>query len=53
VYPKGENNAGLNIRDLIREQLFREERIRWRLKELDQPITAVDTEDEEGISKGE
>jgi hypothetical protein len=53
VHPEGENDAGLNIRDLVREQLFGEERIRWRLKELDQPIAAVDTEDEEGISEGE
>jgi hypothetical protein len=53
VHLKGENDAGLNIRDLVREQLFGEERIRWRLKELDRPIAAVDTEDEEEISEGE
>jgi hypothetical protein len=53
VHPEGENDAGLKIRDLVREQLFGEERIRWRLKDLDRPIAAVDTENEEGISEDE
>jgi hypothetical protein len=53
VYPEGENNPGLKIKDLVREQLFGEERIRWRLKDLARPIAAVDTEDEEGISESE
>jgi hypothetical protein len=47
------NEAGLEIRDLVREQLFGEERIQWRLKDLDPPVAVVDTENEEGISGDE
>jgi hypothetical protein len=53
VDPRSGNEAGLEIRDLVREQLFREECIQWRLKDLDPPVAVVDTENEEGISGDE